>query len=338
MRNMLAEDIALAEGKSQYDAQCKKVLSNRTILAWILKRTVQECQELSVSQIKACICGEPEVSNVRVEPGRTNRLPEQVVGDANEDSQPDEGAIYFDIRLHMLIPARRKTEIKLIINIEAQKEFYPGYNLVTRGIFYGARLISSQLGTEFTGSNYDSIKKVYSIWICMNAPKYIGNAISIYSIGKKDIVPGIPDRPGSYDKLSVICICLCDGAEDGQELTRMLNVLLSPSLRTGDKIEKLENDFQIEMEYSLGKELEQMCNLSDYVEEIGIEKGIEKGRDEGKNLNLIELIQKKCRRNKSLEETAADLEEEPQAIEAIYRIVQKYPHASCEEILMKLKE
>ena len=95
MRNMLAEDIALAEGKSQYDAQCKKVLSNRTILAWILKRTVQECQELSVSQIKACICGEPEVSNVRVEPGRTNRLPEQVVGDANEDSQPDEGAIYL---------------------------------------------------------------------------------------------------------------------------------------------------------------------------------------------------------------------------------------------------
>ena len=81
-----------------------------------------------------------------------------------------------------------------------------------------------------------------------------------------------------------------------------------------------------------------MCNLSDYVEEIGIEKGIETGRDEGKNLNLIELIQKKCRRNKSLEETAADLEEEPQAIEAIYRIVQKYPHASCEEILMKLKE
>ena len=41
------------------------------------------------------------------------------------------------------MPAR-KQRIKLIINVEAQKEFRPGYSLITRGIFYGARILSSQ--------------------------------------------------------------------------------------------------------------------------------------------------------------------------------------------------
>lgn len=64
--------------------------------------------------------------------------------------------------------------VKLIINVEGQNDFYPGYDIVTRGIFYTAQLISSQLETEFTGSNYGDIKKVYSIWICLNSPKKIG--------------------------------------------------------------------------------------------------------------------------------------------------------------------
>lgn len=72
MKNMLARDIELAEGKSQYDAQCKKVLANKTILAWILKYTVQECKAMEIEEIKDCICGKPEIASVRMEPGRTN--------------------------------------------------------------------------------------------------------------------------------------------------------------------------------------------------------------------------------------------------------------------------
>ena len=30
-------------------------------------------------------------------------------------------------------------------------------------------MISSQKGIEFTNSDYDKIKKVYTIWICMEA-------------------------------------------------------------------------------------------------------------------------------------------------------------------------
>ena len=57
--------------------------------------------------------------------------------------------------------------IALIINVEAQNDFYPGYPLIKRGIYYCCRMISSQYGREFTGPHYEKIKKVYSIWICI---------------------------------------------------------------------------------------------------------------------------------------------------------------------------
>lgn len=58
----------------------------------------------------------------------------------------------------------------MYINIEAQKSFYPGYDLVTRAIVYPTRLISQQMDIEYTADNYDGVKKVYSIWLCFNAP------------------------------------------------------------------------------------------------------------------------------------------------------------------------
>ena len=323
MTNELTKDIALADGKACYDAYCKRILANKSILTWILKFTVSEFAEMTFSQIRNCIDGDPEISSERIEPGYTNS---RITGEMNEDKIPDEGAVFFDIRFSVRIGEIRR-QIKLIINIEAQKDFYPGYDIVTRGIFYGSRLISSQLGTEFSYSHYDDIKKVYSIWICMNAPATIGNAISKYSIKKTDYVSGIPDRVKGYDKLSVIIICLNETSENQSQLTAMLNTLLSSRLPVKEKIQNLENKFQIKVNNDLGKELNQMCNLSDLVEERGMEKG--------KSLMIITMIQKKCQKNKTFEETAAELEENADEIRDIYRLVRKYPEESSESIFRR---
>ena len=225
MKNELARDIIRAQEKIQYDTQCKKVLANKTILAWILKYTVEEFRDMEIPEIRDCIEGEPEISSVRVEPGETNRVKtapkrdvsdlklntgasqrESIIGLSNEDKVQNEGELYFDIRFSVRLPMKSEGEtlqqIKLIMNVEAQKDFYPGYHIVTRGIFYGARLISSQLGTEIFHSRYDDLKKVYSIFICMNAPQKIGNAISKFSITKEDLIPGIPDEQSAYVSLN----------------------------------------------------------------------------------------------------------------------------------------
>lgn len=48
MKNELARGISLAERKSQYDTQCKLVLSHKIILAWILKYVVREFAQMSI--------------------------------------------------------------------------------------------------------------------------------------------------------------------------------------------------------------------------------------------------------------------------------------------------
>ena len=96
-----------------------------------------------------------------------------------EDKSVHEGTVTFDIRLRAIVLSFREP-IALIINVEAQDKFYPGYPLIKRGIYYCCRMISSQYGREFTDSHYEKIKKVYSIWICVNPPKNRENTITRY--------------------------------------------------------------------------------------------------------------------------------------------------------------
>lgn len=97
---------------------------------------------------------------------------------------------------------------KLIINVEGQKNPRPGYEIITRGIFYASRMISAQLGTEFSVPRYDDIKKVASIWICMDPKGRDGNTVSEYHICKNDLYGEFRDRPKAYDKLSVVMVTL----------------------------------------------------------------------------------------------------------------------------------
>ena len=287
MESELSKTIDMADVKAQYDAQCKRVLSQREILARILKNVAEEFMEMSLEEIAACIEGEPEISSVKVEPGKMAPV---ITGISTESTVPGEGSIYYDIRFCASVPGEGG-RIRLIINVEAQKDYYPGYQIPTRGVFYCARMISSQMGTEFCSAEYDDIKKVYSIWICMNVPKKIGNAIAEYRMEKRDIIPGFPDIKSAYDKLSVIVIGLCDKEQSANELTGMLNILLSPDISAQDKKKCLSEKFEMKMEDGLGKEVDLMCNLSGYVEKRAIEQGIEKGIEQGIEQGLAALVQ-----------------------------------------------
>lgn len=291
METELSRNIDIAKDKAQYDLLCKKILANKTVLAWIMRRTVKEYTNMSIEAIKLCIEGEPEISSRRVNPGETNAEydntaePEQIVGLSEENQINGEGKIYYDIRYTAIVPQNGE-KIRLIINVEAQKAFYVGYSLTTRGIFYAARMISAQLETEFTIPNYDDLKKVYSIWLCFNAPNHIGNAISEYTIRKQDILPGIPDCPEAYDKMSVVMVCLNRSEKTEDIFMNFMNTLFDPKMPVESKKEKLESEYQIPMESELRKGLRLMCNLSDVIAEESMEKGMEKGRID----TLVELV------------------------------------------------
>ena len=154
--------------------------------------------------------------------------------------------------------------------------------------------------------------KIILAWILKYAPDYIGNAISFYNFQKCDVIPGIPKE--AYDKISVVMICLNAKSEKGNRLTKMLGILLSLRLETQAKIHQLEHEFDIPMENDMGEELNQMCNLSDYVEELGIEKGIEK--------HLSQQVKKKLAKGRSVEEIADELEEDEATIRRILKNIE----------------
>lgn len=159
-RTHISQVIASNNNKDQYDAEVKKILSDKTILAWIMKYSMEEFKDYTIEEARECIEGTPEIATIKVRPGYT---PEAINGMSNEDKVPGEGEITYDIRFYAI--THDAEHIKIIINVEAQKSFYPGYDLVTRAIFYCARMLSAQLDTEFTAQNYNDIKKVYSIFI-----------------------------------------------------------------------------------------------------------------------------------------------------------------------------
>ena len=281
MQTMAANDIEASENKRKYDEQCKKVLSNKYILANILKYTVEEVKGKTIEEIVNAIDGEPEVGTKGVLE-RTDKI----TGENTEDSSVSEGILYYDIRFSVRVG--EKEYIKILFDVEAQKDYTPGYHIVTRGIVYGARMISSQIGTEFDLKHYDGVKKVYSIWICFDVAKKIGNAISRYGIKKEDILGEIPNPKEAYDKLTVIEVCLNEEKESEHELIRMLNTLFSDTKSSSEIKDILENEYEVPMNRDYGKEIELMCNLSGRVEEKGIKKGI--GR--GKAIQLIDTVEK----------------------------------------------
>ena len=157
-------------------------------------------------------------------------------------------------------------------------------------------MISAQYGTEFTNAHYEKIKKVYSIFICMNPPKNRKNTISKYSIKEDNVVGNTKEEKENYDLLTAIMLCLGDPEEKmDSEILRLLEVLLSSKRAVEEKKQILENEYNIKMTETLESEVSQMCNLSDGVERQGIEKGLKQGLQTAwynavknlmKNLNL----------------------------------------------------
>ena len=251
-----------------------------------MKHTVEEFKNYPIELIRSCIEGTPEIAKVNVRPGHT---PEAITGSLANDKVIGEGEITYDIRFYAITPEGNR--IKILFNVEAQKNYYPGYDLVTRGVFYCARMLSAQLDTEFTTDNYDDIKKVYSIWVCMETPKYARNTITEYSI-KQSKLYGNFEGKARYDLLSVIMVCLGEKEAYGNKLIGMLGTLLSENLSVEEKETLLHNEYGIETSVEVKEVLNTMCNLSDLIEERGIERGIEQGIERGIEQGIKKLLAK----------------------------------------------
>ena len=261
-------DNFLDKNKAAYDRLAKRFLSRKPILAQILKYSVREFADCSLADIEQkYIEGDPTLT--------INTVPLDDTLDINgknaESGSPNEGLVTFDIIFDTYAPTTGEP-IKIIINIEPQKTTLSlDYQLMKRAVYYAARLISSQKEKEFHGDDYNGIKKIYSIWICMNVQNYRADSIQEYRLTENVLHGDFQDALQNYDLIDIIILNL------GKKPTthKLLNLLhlIFMDLKTSNEKEKiLKEDYDLEITRDMGEEVSKMGGLMEPLLEIAAEK------------------------------------------------------------------
>ena len=274
VQTYLSQAVGAVGSNAQYDENVKQLLADKQVLAWILKYAVREFNAMELEDIASGIDGKIEIGKAPLDPGQS--VLGKITGDNTEDNVVGEGKIVYDIRFTV---RSGKEDTKFLINVEAQKSTDPaslGYHLENRIVYYLSRMVSAQKHVEFYHSDYDQLKRVRSIWICMDGGS---DKDSIEEISlQKDTVFG-NGSSGEIDLIRAVVIHIRSGRraeESKNKLIAMLEVLLS-QMKAEEKKKALTEHGMIMTEEMEGK-VNSMCNLSEIVYEEGMEKGMEKGR------------------------------------------------------------
>ena len=228
-------------------------------MAHILAKTVDEFKGMNPADIVSYIEGEPKIGIVPVEPGltnveRTDESGQRVKGLNSENVEANEGLIRFDIIFYV----RLKNGLsQIIVNVEAQKDEPVSYKILNRAIFYVSRLISSQKERDFVNTNYDDIKQVFSIWVCMNMSN---NSLSHFHL-KKDEMLEPYDWKGNTDLLNIVMIGVTNELpkhDEKYELHRLIGALLSDRLRENEKLDIIEKEYKIPLSNDFRKQFGNM--------------------------------------------------------------------------------
>ena len=313
MNAELKNAIKATDSKAEYDTSAKRLLGQKSILAHILVKTVDEFKGMDPKKVVDSIEGTPHIGTVPVEPGLTNAVSEKngerLVGFNTENGEVNEGLIRFDIVFYV----RTKDGLsQIIINVEAQKDEPGEYEILNRAIFYVSRLVSSQKERDFENSSYNDIKRVYSIWICMNMEE---NTMSHIHLTKEDLI-GSYEWKGNLDLINIVMIGLAKELpehDETYELHRLLGALLSQELTVDEKLSIIGNEYDIPIEENMRKDVSAMCNLGEGIEEKGIAIGRETGRIEGE----AGLILKMHKNGLSAEQIASATDKEIEEVKAI---------------------
>lgn len=277
MNTEIANAVNAAGDKAQYDTRVKRLLAQKSILAHILVKTVDEFKGMKPEDVVKYIEGEPSISVVPVEPGLANMekpdaAGQRIVGLNTENAEINEGLVRFDIIFYV----RMKNGLsQIIVNIEAQKDGPTEYKILNRAIFYVSRLISSQKERDFVNTNYDDIKQVFSIWICMNMDD---NSLSHIHLTKDELLKPC-NWKGNLDLLNIVLIGITNEIpehDEKYEMHRLIGALLSSELKEQEKLDIIEHEYNIPTSQEFREDVRIMCNLSTGIEERATEKTSEK--------------------------------------------------------------
>ena len=285
--------VSMADQDAQYDDKAKRLLGNKIILAHILVKTVDEFKGMNPKEVVSYIEGEPLLGVVPVEPGLTNAGKEEngqrIVGMNTENAEINEGLVRFDIIFYV----RMKDGIsQVIVNLEAQKDEPTSYHILNRAVFYVSRLVSSQKERDFVKTNYNDIKRVFSIWVCMNMDE---NSMDYVHLTDDKLLGSYPWK-GGLDLLNIVLIGIANELpehDDKYELHRLLSTLLSMELSIDEKLGIMEKEYRIAVDDRIREDVSAMCNLSQGIRDNTLAEVIMTMHEKGyTSVQIAEIVKK----------------------------------------------
>ena len=128
----------------------------------------------------------------------------------------------------------------------------------------------------------------------------------------RDDIIGFHNWKGDIDLLNIaplgIAEDLPEKAEE-YELHRLLGALLSSKLKVDEKLDIIGNEFQIPLESDIRKDVSEMCNLSQGIEDRAYERGTANG--------LAEAVIRMHKKGYSIEQIGDMLDMDIEKVKAI---------------------
>ena len=159
------------------------------------------------------------------------------------------------------------------------------YDLFSRAWFYLSRLVSSQKERDFTGEDYDSICKVYTIWLCFYLPEDEESSITSYRIQPEQLVGNHQEPKSSYDLMNITMIYIGNDEED-DTLIKFLRLVFLSQWTERELAQKLQDEFDMQPNDDTRKELDTMCNLSSGL----VERAEARGKAEGEGNIILNML------------------------------------------------
>ncbi len=247
-----------------YDQIAKELIAHAKILALIIKNTVPEAADMPFEELVQCL-KHPSCILAMDYP-----LEGCVDGPANLENTEMDG-----LRADVVVTLKIRDDLIVRVNVEAQNKPRPGYSLDTRSVLYDAELLVDQVRNGWVkGSNYDGLRKVYSIWLISNAPQSLQGEIVCHSIMTTRIrrdgtKQQLPQPHSGADKLCAILAYLPNpkcGIVCADWLSTM-GVLLGNSTMAERKQALAKHGIVLEPNFEA--KVKKMCTLSQGLIEAG---------------------------------------------------------------------
>ena len=227
------------------DNYCKLIICHEEILSRIVKCFVDEAKHLTLNEIERLIKEKKSFHHLD-----------------KENFIPYSGKTNYDFLCTIDLSQR------IYLNVEIQNDPNPGYSLITRGLTYISRIMTTQWKNEYYDYDYNHIKKVYSIWILPQSAKKNDGHINAYKIDEININGTTIERIETYDKGVLIMIYL-NKEHDTNEKYIIYDNILTPLVAFLNNVLSYQEKRKIMKEYGfnvIDKEIEKMCNLGEMIE------------------------------------------------------------------------